>query len=429
MFGFFKSSIFTLFMLFFTCYPAVADMEIEAYNHLKAKRYSEAISVAAAMHEQGDLRGTYILSLMHYNGWGLELDKEKAGQAFFMAANNAEAGGVPDAAYYLARNYYLNPDSKYYNFPAGLRLLVALKMHGHKNATFYHGVTLLKQVETAKDPEQIRTWSKESFSMASKMGKPEADLFLFVFERDEVREGKRDSFTTIDNLTNAADMPNSLQHIAAFELALLYKEGKQLPLDLNKYVKYLRVSADLGNARAALYLGRALGIGMTKDPDYDEAKFYLEFAKKKGEKGAEFALSSVKRQQEQEQSAGAYQPPTDWFEHYLAAQAFSSLPNAAVSNQGYDNTDYSAPDWESLSQPSNRGIVRFTRSGDSIRGSDGSRYRINGDTVRASDGTRFRLQGDRIRASNGVTYKIRGNTIRGSDGTRCRMSGRTTRCF
>ena len=193
----------------------------------------------------------------------------------------------------------------------------------------------------------------------------------------------------------------------------------------------MRKSADLENARAALFLGRALTIGVTKDPDYDEARFYLEFAEKHGETGAKHALKQLLRQESEERAVATYTPPADWFEHFLVAQAYSSLPSDEIYKEENTETSFSFDGWSEPASTTSSKIIRFDRIGNSIRGSDGSRYRIRGEAIRGSDGTRYKVMGpgDAIRASNGVRYKIRGNTIRGSDGTRCRMSGKTTRCF
>jgi hypothetical protein len=143
------------------------------------------------------------------------------------------------------------------------------------------------------------------------------------------------------------------------------------------------------------------------------------------------ALKKLELQQTAEKAVIAYTPPDDWFQHFLVAQAYSPLPSEEVYREQNTETDFSFDGWSVPKNTISSKIIRFDRHGDTIRGSDGSRYRIRGDAIRGSDGIHYKVmrQGDTIRASNGVTYKIRGNTIRGSDGSRCRMSGRTTRCY
>jgi TPR repeat protein len=422
---------FCLFFSFRLDHGFAAGVEERTLRLLQEEKYEQAFNAALLMHNDGNLRGMYILGLMYYHGWGVEQNHETAARAFYTASKDGQDGGVPDAAYYLARSFYLDPESKYYNFQAGLRLLLTLKENGHKDGTFYHGVVLLSRESKADEPEKIIDWARESFTKASALGKVEADFFLFIIERDEINAGKRTSFRTIGNLEKAANNKNDVQHMAALELALLHKKGEHVAQDMNLYVEYLRKSADLENTRAALFLGRALSIGVTKDPDYDEARFYLEFAEKHGEKGAKHALKQLTQQESAERAVTAYTPPDDWFEHFLVAQAHSSLPSDEVYKEKNIGTSFSFDGWSKAAITTSSKIIRFDRIGNSIRGSDGSRYQIRGDSIRGSDGTRYKLmeQGDTIRASNGVRYKIRGNTIRGSDGTRCRMSGRTTRCF
>ena len=301
--------------------------------------------------------------------------------------------------------------------------------NNHKNGTFYHGIMQFKNFELAPNQAQALARTRQSFEKAEALGKIDSKFFLYLIEREEINIGQRSNYTTIKKLIEAAEIQNDSQAMAAFTLALLYKKGVALPKDLEKYMLHLRVSADLGLANAALLLGKALSIGVLSDPDYEEARFYLELAQKKEMKGADFLLSQLETQEKREQAAESYQAPKFWQEHLWAAQAFSGLPSSDIEKDEASSDIFSSGEWRSNKVVDLPTMVRSRRTGKNIYGSDGSRYRIRGDTIRSSDGTRFKVKGDSIRASNGVRYKIRGKTIRGSDGTRCRISGKYTRCY
>ena len=414
-------------------------------DSFRNENFDQAFDVFLAARETGNPIAAHYLGLMSYYGLGMKQDREIAIQLFYEASKNGEEGGYPEAAYWLARVAYLDPESKYYNFKEGLTLLILLKENGHPEGAFQHGVQLIAKLEGAANPQKLLEYAQDSFLKASSLGKHEAKFFVFLVEREQIERGLRTRFSNsaIDYLTKAATVENETQGEAAFELALLYKDNNVLPENLTKYVEYLEVAVGAGNKRAAIPLGRAYMIGMLGDPDYGSARFYFEFAQKEQVKGAEFELQRLANNEKEEAEIAAFEPPEDWYLQFLASQTYSS----SFGSRNTRTTSPSTSSFESFSESyssndsqmfsfrrtgntirSSSG-VRYRQTGNTIRGSDGSRFTISGNSIRSSNGTRYRMTGNSIRGSDGTSYRFTGNTIRGSDGTRCRTTGNTTRCY
>ncbi len=409
----------------------------EIETDLKNGENESAYYKSLALHQSKNLVGTFWLGWMYHEGLFVQKDLEKAAQYLFKAAkideNYIPTGNV-EAAYYYAALFALDQKSKYYNMALALKFLVACQEIGHKEATYLLGRTSLRLSlnENAKDPDFLREKAVESLRKASALGKVEANYFLYKLELEEAEKGSISSLTTIGKLTEAVNKKNEFQGFAANDMALLYKNGRYVSRDLKKYISLLKKSANLGYGLGALNLGKAYLAGVLADPDYEAARFYLEFASKYDEKlkrAAEHSLEVLQHQENMEKLARSFQPTLEQIDNFLTAQNFSNLRSSRDSGASKSNAGVLSIDSASSYQNGYPRIVRFTRTGDEIRGSDGSRFRLRNNTLRSSKGSRYTINGNRIRGSNGVTYKIRGNTIRGSDGTRCRTSGRTTRCY
>lgn len=443
----FKILILIFINLTFNAYADINKFRKEmepALQSFKQKDYSSAFDIILPLSQSGNPIATHYLGIMSYFGLHVKKNLDLAASAFRVASKDGKEGGYVDSMYWLARNFYLIPESKYYNLREGYKLLINCEMAGHPEGTFHKALQMIKRIDKSQNPELFLDKITTTLNKAIKLGVEQAKFFSYVVEREQIQRGFRDSYTTIDFLKEFSSKQNQSQAHAAYELAILYKNGKYIEKNLSEYMRLLQVAVDEGNnPDAAYYLGKAYLLGMNGDPDYSSAKFYLEYAKKNKIKAAEIELKILEREKKEELALNSYEPKDDWYENFLIMQSFATRKTVTRNNTSSSTSTNFDSLRENLPIKSSR-MTTYRRTGNSIWGSDGSsfritgnnirssngtNYRITGNNIRGSDGTSYRITGNSIRSSDGTRYRITGNSIRGSDGTRCRTTGKTTRCY
>ena len=442
-------SVVLIFLLVFLSLQANADFKkfneemVPVLKDFNEKKYELAFDQILPLHEAGNVFATHYLGVMFLHGLYVEKDLDAAAAYFDFAAKDAKAGGNIDSLYMLARNFYSNPDSKYYNFRKGYKYYLILEKVEHPLGTFNLGVNTLILLKNHKDPKYILDFSERALQKAVKLGVPDAKFVLYMVEKEKLKRGYINKLSTIEYLKELASKKSDIQAQVAYELAWIYKRGVHVAKNLSEYVKLLQVAFDVGkNPEAAYDLGEAFLLGMVDDPDYSSAEFYFEYAKLNNVKGSDLALKRVKIRAAEEAKLDTYETDDSWFQNFIAMQSFESSINIPIANNDYQKPDYSSLN-EKLPITSTR-MKTYRRTGNTIWGSDGTSFRITGNNIRSSNGinyritgknitgsngSSYRLTGKNIRSSNGTNYRITGNSIRGSDGTRCRTTGRTTRCY
>lgn len=416
--------IFTLSYLIFCSSFAVANniwddwkTEVEpAYLLFQSQKYKEAYELIIDLDKSGNPFGTFLLGQMYEQGLHVKKDEVKSYNTYFKSAKS----GFEQPAYRLARNFYLNQNSKYFDEKVGLNILLELEKRDHPDGTFYLGVWLAK---SKTDKESLRIANK-AFEKAWSLGILEAGLLIYVKNRDEFNEGKVEKITKINHLIRASEATSKIQGQANYELAKLYKDGKHLPKNLKKYIYHLKKAADLSEARSALLLGKAYLLGMVEDPDYSSARFYLEFAEKNKITGADLALITLDKKEKEEQTIDNFSSPSNIYNQFVASQIYSKKYNNINKDKSIMN-----------SYTSNGNLIigsdgtRIKKSGNRIVTSEGTSYRLQGNTIKSSDGINYRFIGNSIKGSDGTSARIIGNTIKNSNGTRCRQVGISIKCY
>lgn len=439
----------TIFLTFFLSFQVKADLKkfnqemLPVLKDFKAKNYEAAFDQLIPLHESGNVIATHYMGIMFLNGLYVDKNLDAAAAAFDSAAKDAKEGGYIDSLFMLARNFYSNPDSKYYNFRKGYQYYLILEEVGHPLGTFNLGVNALIMLKKHKDPKFVLDRSEKALKKAIALGVSDAKWVLYIVEKEKLKRGYINKLSTVKYLQELASKKSDIQAQVAYELAWVYKKGVHLTKNLSEYVKYLQIAFDVGkNPNAAYDLGEVYLLGMINDPDYSAAEFYFEYAKKNNVKGSDLALNRVKLRASEEAKLDTYETDDSWFQNFIAMQSFESTINIPTSNNDYQKPDYSALN-KKLPITSNR-MKTYRRTGNTIWGSDGTSFRITGKNIRSSNGvnyritgnnitgsngTSYRITGNNIRSSNGTSYRITGNSIRGSDGSRCRTTGMTTRCY
>ena len=412
---------------------------------MASQDYEKAYEKLVPLFQNDNVVATHYLGLMSYFGLYVEKNSDLAAQLFFTAAKNGEVGGHVEAAYWLARNFYLNPDSKYFNEKEGLRLLYGVELSGHVEGAFFNGLYSMQKSSTSENSKTFGKFAIDSFKVAFSGGKYEAAVLWYIMEKDLFNYEPNDQYTSLEALEKAANNSHELQAEAAYELALLFKAGELFPKSYSEYVNYLKIAADLGDEKAAYFLGKAYIDGVVGDPDYDEAKFYTQFALDNAANDeqlkfwSETQLRKIEIKQKQEQAITNFEEPRDHFLEMLAMKQFllskqNNSPSKKIDifeppTNTFGDAKNSITTFEFSSNAFASSGTTYRRRGDKIRGSNGINYSIDGDTMRGSDGTRFKFSNNRMRSSDGTNYRFVGKNIYGSDGSRCRITGRTTRCY
>ncbi len=92
----------------------------------------------------------------------------------------------------------------------------------------------------------------------------------------------------LDDLKSKA---RSKDHVAQYNLAKLYKEGKDVEKDLEQYKKWLEISAQNNNSSAQYELGNCYLNGFVVDKDESAAITWFESATKAGNLNASYKLA------------------------------------------------------------------------------------------------------------------------------------------
>ena len=445
--------LIVFWVMLFICTPAFSQATYEAqYQEAETARllmengqYADAYNELLPLFEKENVVATHYLGIMKYFGLHVVQDLEISARLFFTASKNGEAGGNIDSAYWLARNFYLNPQSEFFNEKEGVRLMYGVELSGHVEGAFCNGLYSMQRSAEAENKVTLIKFAIESFQKAFSGGKLEAGLLWYIMETQLRNTETNYRYSSLEALHTAANVSHELQAEAAYELALLYKTGEFYPQSYNNYTKYLKLSADLGDEKAAYFLGKALVDGVVGDPDYEEAEFYTQFALDNAGNdeplkfSSELQLERIEIKRKQEQDISTFEVPRDHFLEMLAMQQFlSSKESRSIeqkvnifepSNNNLGNSNNRITTFEFSSDAFASSGTTYRRSGNKIRGSNGITYDINGDTMRGSDGTRFKFSNNRMRSSDGTNYRFVGKNIYGSDGSRCRITGRTTRCY
>ncbi|MDB4239030.1 sel1 repeat family protein [Alphaproteobacteria bacterium] len=387
-----------------------------AFLLFQSQKYKEAYEIIIDLDKSGNPFGTYLLGQMYELGLYVKKNEVKSYDTYVKSAKS----GFEQPAYRLARNFFLNQSSKFFDEKIGLNTLLELEKRDHPDGTFYLGVWLAKN----RKDKVSKKIAEKAFEKAWNLGILESGLLIYIKNRDEFNEGKVEKITKINYLIQASETKSKIQGHANFELAMLYKDEKHLPKNLKKYIYHLERAVDLGEARSALLLGKAYLLGMVEDPDYPSARFYLEFAQKNKIKGAEFALITLRKREKEEQTIDSFSTPVSIYNQFITSQIYSKKYN----NMNKDNSIMN-------SYTSNGNTVigsdgtRIKKSGNRIVTSEGTSYRIQGNMMKSSDGINYRLIGNSIKGSDGSSARIIGNTIKNSNGTRCRQVGISIKCY
>ena len=440
-------------ILFFSLGIASASSDYEAQKleaesarlHIANGEYEKAYKELLPLFDKENVVAIHYLGVMKYFGLHVIKDLDIAARLFFTASKNGEEGGNIESAYWLARNFYLNPNSPHFNESEGIRLIYGVELSGHIEGAFFNGNYTMNKLSSAKDKEKLIKFAIQSFDIAYRGGKLEAAPLWYVLENELQKHEPSYVHQSYEALLTAADNENDLQAEAAYEIALLYKKGKYFKKSRRKYIEYLALGADKGDRKSAYFLGKAYLIGVINDPNYDDAEFYTQYAIDNAGGDNDLRLAGqvqleLIQKKRQEEAISSFERPIDNYlnilamQHFINSQKLSSsadrrsvleLQTDTVSEQNKPITTYAFSNDNSFMASG----TRYRRTGNRIKGSDGSNYRISANRMTGSDGSSYRLLENSIRGSDGTNYRFVGKNIYGSDGSRCRITGSTTRCY
>ena len=144
-----------------------------------------------------------------------------------------------------------------------------------------------------------------------------------------IDEAQQTSSTLLDWKTSAAKPPSRAElqtraeagnADAAFQLGIMYYEGKNIPQNYDEAMKWFKTAADLGNSQGMFYTGVMYYKALSVPKDVGQATIWFQKASDLGNAHATFDLGTI-----------AYQD-----QNYDAARAFFEK----AANAGYGNAQF-----------------------------------------------------------------------------------------
>lgn len=438
---------------------------LAALIYLNRSDPKSAVKYLRIADSRGDLRGSFALAEIMIAG---QVQGSKA-EAFALAKKAAN-GGYKKAQLNLANyNLYESDSSKPVSDdeairwarqaydPEDLGSVYTLAALLHKHHQFAESHDLFQVVADAGEPQaQFRIALNFMTGSGTEKNENLAKKWMLMAATADISDSYiyAYSFLAKSDKTNARiylekAMMND-QPRAYFANYLDNLQGFTGPKNLDKAIESLQKAAFLGVQEAIRSLASRYQNGEGVPKSNTKALFWLWKLDPEKYPMKEWEISAVEKQIEVIAALDNFDP-SDVLKPYLVSISRSFYtPQVRNDSASYLN-DFVLPGMAS-SIVGDTGLsgksFSTTRSGKSVRSSDGVTYRITGNSVRGSDGSwgrrigrstffsdglnsRSSRDGRSIRFSDGTSARISrdGKSTRFSDGTNCRSVGRSTWCY
>ena len=238
----------------------------------------------------------YSLGGLYYRGQGVEQDFQTAFSLYLKSAEQ----GFPYADYEVAKMYRdgvgteKDADKSNEHFKKAFKGFEALEKKSHDDKLQYRlGWMLQNGIGTQKDIAR----AKEYFAKSAKMGNVFGGYSLAKLILAEENLNQEEIKSAIQYLQKAADNENEIykpiRTLAQYALGKIYLEGKHIPKDINKAIKYLTQSAEQENEWAAYQLGKIYLLGKDVPKDTEKAVANLTKSAEQGNQFAQYILGKI----------------------------------------------------------------------------------------------------------------------------------------
>lgn len=273
------------FLMMTACGPTPEELVKQGKDHLEKENYAEALACFQKAAEKGDAEAEYNIGALYDTGLGVEEDDEIAADWY---KKSAEKGYGP-AQDKLATVYFSGSGVAEDFRKAAKWAQLALEQDDYWQSMMIMGVLYYMGEGVPKDYRKAVDCLERAIDIEP-LSKVVADDFLMMLylEGDGVQNDER----VIDILCDYSDFSDRAD--AMFVVANLYFGGGDVvEKDTDKAMKWLRKSADAGNAEAQNYLGMFYYKGEFVSKNIEEAKYWWQKAADQGNEDAKGNLETL----------------------------------------------------------------------------------------------------------------------------------------